>query len=74
MKISAADDNAVVHSKWYRDGEKIVLKTGIPDGMKATLKLDEKWQCEEGYAYLYLEGEQETRLIPSGWHSIYDFS
>jgi len=74
MKISAADDNAVVHSKWYRDGEKIVLKTGIPDGMKATLKLDDKWQCEEGYAYLYLEGEQETRLIPSGWHSIYDFS
>ena len=74
MKVSYKDENAVVRSKWYRDGEKIVLITSIPNGMKAVLKLDSKWQCEEGYACLHLEGEQEISLIPAGHRNIYDFS
>jgi len=54
-----------VQSAWQREGENIIVKTTIPSGMNAELRLEAGWQTDEGYTALTLSGNQKIRVIPA---------
>jgi len=72
MKIADTED-AIVCSKWHREGDTIILNTAIPAGVKAALLLDSSWQSETGYTNIHLEGEQEFRLIRSEQQTVFTY-